>query len=88
MATAHVLCPHGRRVDTHEDGGSGDGADRRVRVGGGEARTAGGQGIEVRRLSVVISVAAQPVGRIILAYDPENVGPVCCEGESWEKENE
>ena len=61
MATAHVLCPHGRGVDTHKDGGAGDGADGRVRVGGGEARAACGQGIEVRRLSVVISVAAEPV---------------------------
>ena len=88
MTAAHVLRAHGGGVDAHEDGGTGDSADGCIRVGGGEAGAARGEGIEIRSLSFVISIAAEPLGGVVLADDPEDIGFIGGERESGEKENE
>ena len=75
-------------MDPHENGSACYGADRSVRVSVSEASAAFGKIIEHRRLSILISVAAEPLGGIILTDDPENIGFISGERESGKKENE
>ena len=62
-------------IHAGEQGGARHGADRRVGIGVRVAHALGGEGVEVRRLRLLASVAAE-VGADVLAGDPEDVGPV------------
>jgi len=85
-----VLGAHGQGVYTCEDRGAGDCADRGVRVGVLEEDGFFGESIDARGLCLFVSVAAQPVGGVVFADDPEDIG-FLLGGErqkkyEWEKE--
>lgn len=76
VAAAHVLGSLADRMGAVQQGRAGDRADRGIRIGMGEAQPFGGQRVEPWRAGLAPAVAAQPVGRVVLGRDPQDVGPV------------
>ena len=84
VAAAHVLGAHGGGVGTDEDCGSRDRADRSVRVSVLKKNALLRKGIQMRSLCLEVSVASEPVGGIVFAGDPEDVGFLGCKSERAE----
>ena len=76
VAATHVLGSHGGGITSHEDGGASHGADGGVGVSGSEAGSAGCQGVEIGGLSLLVAIATEPMGGVVLSGDPEDVWAV------------
>ena len=74
----HVLRAHRRRISAHQDRSAGDGTDWGVRKGVLEEESLFRKCVDVRGLGLLVAVAANPVGRIVLAGNPEDVRALLC----------